>query len=245
MARSAGDGPPPWRQLGAALSIDVSEAWRGLLVRSHWGVENSAQHTLDTACAEDDRPWIEADPRRCRWSLSTAGTSSFVCGSRTSTASRRRSRRSPACPACVGDGHSASCRTPWSVRPRSGASAMDSGGARRDRGHARTRAPFAAQARPVRTIDTCNHTIELIHVTHTIDTCNSRVARSRGVASYILFSYTSWKGNCRANRDGTWRTQSRASRQRSPRAQHRRDPWSWANVGSRLRVSPQREGRKR
>jgi hypothetical protein len=33
-----------------------------LLVRSHWGVE-STHHTLDTAFAEDDRPWIEADPR--------------------------------------------------------------------------------------------------------------------------------------------------------------------------------------
>src|SRR6266545_2981924 len=30
------------------------------LVRSHWGVESS-HHTLDTAFAEDDRPWIEAD----------------------------------------------------------------------------------------------------------------------------------------------------------------------------------------
>jgi len=33
-----------------------------LLVRSHWGVENNAHHTFDTAFAEDDRPWIEADP---------------------------------------------------------------------------------------------------------------------------------------------------------------------------------------
>ena len=33
-----------------------------LLVRSHWGVENQCHHTLDTAFAEDDRPWIEADP---------------------------------------------------------------------------------------------------------------------------------------------------------------------------------------
>jgi hypothetical protein len=31
-----------------------------LLVRSHWGVESN-HHTLDTAFAEDDRPWIEAD----------------------------------------------------------------------------------------------------------------------------------------------------------------------------------------
>jgi hypothetical protein len=33
-----------------------------LLVRSHWGVENNNHHTFDTAFAEDDRPWIEADP---------------------------------------------------------------------------------------------------------------------------------------------------------------------------------------
>ena len=31
-------------------------------MRSHWGVENNAHHTLDTAFAEDDRPWIAADP---------------------------------------------------------------------------------------------------------------------------------------------------------------------------------------
>jgi hypothetical protein len=31
------------------------------LVRSHWGVENNNHHTLDTAFAEDERPWIEAD----------------------------------------------------------------------------------------------------------------------------------------------------------------------------------------
>jgi len=31
------------------------------LVRCHWGVENNNHHTLDTAFAEDDRPWIEAD----------------------------------------------------------------------------------------------------------------------------------------------------------------------------------------
>jgi hypothetical protein len=28
----------------------------------HWGVENTL-HTLGTAFAEDDRPWIEADPQ--------------------------------------------------------------------------------------------------------------------------------------------------------------------------------------
>jgi hypothetical protein len=32
-----------------------------LLVRSHWGVENQNHHTLDTAFAEDDRPWIDTD----------------------------------------------------------------------------------------------------------------------------------------------------------------------------------------
>jgi hypothetical protein len=32
-----------------------------LLVRSHWGVENNNHHTLDTAFAEDRRPWIEVD----------------------------------------------------------------------------------------------------------------------------------------------------------------------------------------
>ena len=32
-----------------------------LVVRSHWGVENQNHHTLDTAFAEDKRPWIEAN----------------------------------------------------------------------------------------------------------------------------------------------------------------------------------------
>lgn len=31
------------------------------VVRAHWGVENNNHHTLDTAFAEDHRPWIEAD----------------------------------------------------------------------------------------------------------------------------------------------------------------------------------------
>jgi len=31
------------------------------VVRAHWGVENQNHHTFDTAFAEDDRPWIEAD----------------------------------------------------------------------------------------------------------------------------------------------------------------------------------------
>jgi hypothetical protein len=34
-----------------------------LLVRLHWGVENNCHHTLDTAFEEDDRPWIESNPR--------------------------------------------------------------------------------------------------------------------------------------------------------------------------------------
>ena len=32
-------------------------------MRLHWGVENNCHHTLDTAFEEDDRPWIESDPR--------------------------------------------------------------------------------------------------------------------------------------------------------------------------------------
>ena len=32
-----------------------------LVIRRHWGVENETHHTLDTAFAEDDHPWIEAD----------------------------------------------------------------------------------------------------------------------------------------------------------------------------------------
>lgn len=31
------------------------------VVRSHWGIENNNHHTLDTAFAEDDRPWIVAN----------------------------------------------------------------------------------------------------------------------------------------------------------------------------------------
>ncbi len=31
------------------------------VVRFHWAVENQNHHTLDTAFAEDGRPWIEAD----------------------------------------------------------------------------------------------------------------------------------------------------------------------------------------
>lgn len=51
------------RMFVSSLSRDrlTPEQWL-LLVRSHWGVENNAHHTLDTAFAEDDRPWISADP---------------------------------------------------------------------------------------------------------------------------------------------------------------------------------------
>jgi len=31
------------------------------VVRAHWGAENQNHNVLDTAFAEDDRPWIEAD----------------------------------------------------------------------------------------------------------------------------------------------------------------------------------------
>lgn len=34
-----------------------------LLVRRHWGVENNCHNTWDTAFAEDEHPWIEADPQ--------------------------------------------------------------------------------------------------------------------------------------------------------------------------------------
>jgi hypothetical protein len=38
----------------------TSKQWLKV-VRAHWGVENQNHHTFDTAFAEDDRPWIEAD----------------------------------------------------------------------------------------------------------------------------------------------------------------------------------------
>lgn len=31
--------------------------------RAHWGVENQCHHTWDTAFSEDDKPWIETDPK--------------------------------------------------------------------------------------------------------------------------------------------------------------------------------------
>jgi hypothetical protein len=88
---SYGDGKTPeqsiWPHAKAFLSVEYVRVHRGavverdermfvssydpkrltpaqwlLLVRSHWGVESS-HHTLDTAFAEDDRPWIAADPQ--------------------------------------------------------------------------------------------------------------------------------------------------------------------------------------
>ncbi len=41
----------------------LSHAQWLLLVRRHWGVENNCHNTLDTVFEEDDRPWIESDPR--------------------------------------------------------------------------------------------------------------------------------------------------------------------------------------
>jgi hypothetical protein len=34
-----------------------------LVVRRHWGIENNCHHTWDTVFAEDDHPWIEANPQ--------------------------------------------------------------------------------------------------------------------------------------------------------------------------------------
>ena len=88
---SYGDGKTPeesvWPHAKAFLAVEYVKVQRGViverdertfvssydptrltaaqwlrLVRSHWGVESS-HHTLDTAFAEDDRPWIEADPQ--------------------------------------------------------------------------------------------------------------------------------------------------------------------------------------
>jgi hypothetical protein len=43
-----------------APELLTAEQWL-YVVRAHWGVENNNHHTLDTAFAEDERPWIEAD----------------------------------------------------------------------------------------------------------------------------------------------------------------------------------------
>jgi hypothetical protein len=87
---SYGDGKTPeesvWPHAKAFLAVEYAKVHRGaiverdermfvssydpkrlttaqwlLLVRSHWGVENNGHHTLDTAFAEDERSWIEAD----------------------------------------------------------------------------------------------------------------------------------------------------------------------------------------
>ena len=41
----------------------LSDAQWLRLIRLHWGVENTCHHTLDTAFAEDDHPWIESNPQ--------------------------------------------------------------------------------------------------------------------------------------------------------------------------------------
>lgn len=48
----------------SSLPIDALSADQWLhAFRSHWGVENQCHHTWDTAFKEDDKPWIETDPR--------------------------------------------------------------------------------------------------------------------------------------------------------------------------------------
>jgi hypothetical protein len=50
------------RMYVASLAADrLTPAQWLQLFRCPWGVENNNHHTLDTAFAEDDRPWIEAD----------------------------------------------------------------------------------------------------------------------------------------------------------------------------------------
>ena len=39
-----------------------AEQWLRV-VRLHWGIENDVHHTLDTAFAEDDHPWLDTHPR--------------------------------------------------------------------------------------------------------------------------------------------------------------------------------------
>jgi hypothetical protein len=45
-----------------ALDALTPEQWL-YAFRAHWGVENQCHHTWDTAFAEDNHPWIEADPK--------------------------------------------------------------------------------------------------------------------------------------------------------------------------------------
>lgn len=52
------------RFYNSSLKHDAITAEQWLqLIRSHWGVENNNHHTLDVAFAEDDRPWIKANPQ--------------------------------------------------------------------------------------------------------------------------------------------------------------------------------------
>jgi predicted transposase YbfD/YdcC len=52
------------RHWNSSLGHDVLTPAQWLeALRSHWGVENNNHHTLDTAFAEDDRPWITGDAR--------------------------------------------------------------------------------------------------------------------------------------------------------------------------------------
>jgi hypothetical protein len=48
----------------SSLPIDVLSAPQWLhAFRLHWAVENQCHHTWDTAFKEDDKPWIETDPK--------------------------------------------------------------------------------------------------------------------------------------------------------------------------------------
>jgi hypothetical protein len=48
----------------SSLAIDALSPQQWLhAFRAHWGVENQCHHTWDTAFAEDNHPWIEADPK--------------------------------------------------------------------------------------------------------------------------------------------------------------------------------------
>lgn len=48
----------------SSLPIDALSADQWLhAFRAHWGVENQCHHTWDTAFSEDDKPWIETDPK--------------------------------------------------------------------------------------------------------------------------------------------------------------------------------------
>ena len=55
--------PPTFRTASSLPKPRLTSAEWLLVVRRHWGVENNCHHTLDTAFREDERPWIESDPR--------------------------------------------------------------------------------------------------------------------------------------------------------------------------------------